>query len=68
MYVRMKFGRYAGEIRDIASVEARIMLADGRAEDPFASTVSAVAECPPKPAPRETHANKYAKRTKKGRR
>jgi len=36
MYVRVLFGRYAGEVRDIESASARLMLEDGRAENPFA--------------------------------
>lgn len=36
MDVRMKFGRYNGEIRDIEPVAARAMLVDGRAERPDA--------------------------------
>jgi hypothetical protein len=36
MYVRLLTGRYAGEERDIRADAARVMLADGRAELPFA--------------------------------
>lgn len=34
MEVRMKSGRYAGELRDVRPDCARQMIADGRAEDP----------------------------------
>lgn len=36
LYIRLKIGRYAGEIKDVISEAARQMLADGRAEDPYA--------------------------------
>lgn len=36
MFILLKSGRYAGEIHDIEAVSARAMLADGRAEDPYA--------------------------------
>jgi len=34
MDVRLKYGRYVGELRDIPTPEAEQMIADGRAEDP----------------------------------
>jgi len=40
MDVRVKIGRYAGEIQDIPAPEAKLMLADGRAEDPYVEPVS----------------------------
>ena len=36
MLVRLLFGRYNGEIQDIAPEAALAMLKDGRAENPFA--------------------------------
>jgi hypothetical protein len=36
MYIRMLFGRYVGEVRDIEPVTARALLASGRGEDPDA--------------------------------
>lgn len=34
MELRLKIGRYAGEIRDFEPADARQMIADGRAADP----------------------------------
>jgi hypothetical protein len=34
MEVRLKIGRYAGEIKDVEPVIANEMIADGRATDP----------------------------------
>lgn len=34
MEVRLKFGRYEGEVRDVAAHIALELIADGRAEDP----------------------------------
>lgn len=34
MDVRLKIGRYAGELRDIPAPEAKQMIEDGRAVDP----------------------------------
>ncbi|MHB8303351.1 MAG: hypothetical protein ACYDC6_11020 [Acidobacteriaceae bacterium] len=36
MFIRMKVGRYAGEIRDVQNEAARMLLAKGAAEDPYA--------------------------------
>lgn len=36
MYLRIKIGRYAGEIREFAPTVARDLLDSGRAENPFA--------------------------------
>lgn len=37
MYVRMKIGRYAGEIQDVRPDVARDLISSGRGEDPFAA-------------------------------
>jgi hypothetical protein len=39
MYLRLKTGRYAGEVRDVEIRAARVMLADGRAELEFPALV-----------------------------
>jgi hypothetical protein len=36
MLLRLKTGRYAGEVREVPFVVARDLLAQGRAENPFA--------------------------------
>ena len=54
MDVRLKIGRYAGEIRDIPATEAKLMLADGRAEDPYAELIEeAPAASAPAPKPKK---------------
>lgn len=35
MDIRLLFGKYKGEIRDVESQTAREMIADGRAKNPF---------------------------------
>lgn len=44
MFVRMKIGRYAGEIVDIQADAAHRLLAQGSAEDPYAPCEPAVEE------------------------
>lgn len=54
MDVRLKAGLYAGEIRDIPAPEAKIMLADGRAEDPRLDSLDMDEEDPkPKAKPKK---------------
>lgn len=49
MDVRVKIGRYAGEIQDIPAPEAKLMLADGRAEDPYAEPAEQAIDAPIEP-------------------
>lgn len=48
MYIRLKYGAYAGEIRDIQGEAARGLLNSGRAEDPYA-LVAEILALPLKP-------------------
>jgi hypothetical protein len=50
MFLRVKIGRYAGEIREFPFTVARDLLASGRAENPFAEPAPAPAQ------PRKTRA------------
>ena len=42
MFIRLKFGSYAGEIRDIQAEAARELLNSDRAEDPYAPPVEVI--------------------------
>lgn len=44
MDVRMLFGRYNGQVRDVEPVAARAMIADGRAENPCPEQIAHVDE------------------------
>lgn len=59
MFVRLKIGRYAGEVRDIAAEQARILVAKGLAIDirdelePASSEEPVTAAVSADPTPRE---------------
>jgi hypothetical protein len=68
MYVLVKVGRYAGELRDIAPEAAHAMIADGRAENPYDLSRKAPAVSEPAAPTEKPSARELRKKKKGGRR